>query len=465
MCSSLYAQFAKPRYNIRCVREGVFLGDIKVELFPLVAPLHTRNFDSLVTIQFYDSTAFHRVVPNFVIQGGDPNSRHGDPSTWGYGDSSQISIPAEFSNIIHARGTLGAARDANINSANSQFFVNLIENSGLNGLYTVYGKVYEGMDIVDSIALSPRVPGTERPVKKIEMFITHIGYNNNVPAVPVPSSPPDGFSGATGGLLFEWPEIPEAVLYKLQVALDSGFTNLVYNNSIGRNITTIGSFEQGLKKHYWRVASNNGGSLSGYSPVRTFTTGIKPPTLISPPDSAEGVSINPQFSWEELPGAVGYRFQLATSPSFFGSALIINQLITGVNYSVFNLAPNKRYYWRVRGIASAYEGPLSATRTFMTAGASDAGDESIPGQTKLLQNYPNPFNPETNIDFQIAEPGYVKIEIFSLLGENVATVADGEYSEGRHSIKFNAGYLPTGGYIYKLTTNHFSDKKLMLLVK
>ena len=186
------AQTGMPRYNISCEREGTFIGDIKIELFQIITPLHVYNFDSLVSIQFYDTTAFHRVVPGFVIQGGDPNSRHGDPSTWGFGDSTQTTVPAEFTNINHARGILGAARDSDINSATSQFFINVADNSSLNGQYTAYGRVYEGMAIVDNIVNSPVVPGTERPVQKIEMFITSIGVNNAVPNSPVLISPANG---------------------------------------------------------------------------------------------------------------------------------------------------------------------------------------------------------------------------------------------------------------------------------
>ena len=163
---NIFAQTGKPQYNIMCEREGTYIGDIKVELFRIITPLHVHNFDSLVSIQFYDTTAFHRVVPGFVIQGGDPNSRHGDPSTWGYGDSTQTTVPAEFTNINHARGILGAARDSDINSATSQFFINVADNSSLNGQYTAYGRVYDGMTVVDDIVNSPVVPGTERPVQK-----------------------------------------------------------------------------------------------------------------------------------------------------------------------------------------------------------------------------------------------------------------------------------------------------------
>src|ERR1043166_3519593 len=87
----------KPQYQILTKRLGDTLGITDVELFPAIAPMAVSNFDSLVGYAFYDTTAFHRVIPGFMIQGGDPNSRHGARATWGYGDPSQPTVPAEFS--------------------------------------------------------------------------------------------------------------------------------------------------------------------------------------------------------------------------------------------------------------------------------------------------------------------------------------------------------------------------------
>src|SRR6218665_4117685 len=106
-----YTYTGKPRFQILTRRNFTdTLGIINIELFPNIAPLHTRNFDSLVSTGFYDSTAFHRVVPGFVIQGGDPNTRSGLPITWGQGDPSQPTVNAEFSAARHLRGILSAAR-------------------------------------------------------------------------------------------------------------------------------------------------------------------------------------------------------------------------------------------------------------------------------------------------------------------------------------------------------------------
>ncbi|HQU99951.1 MAG TPA: peptidylprolyl isomerase, partial [Bacteroidia bacterium] len=143
----------KPRYQIVTHRAGNYLGTIQIELFPLITPLATANFDSLVNAQAYDSTAFHRVVPGFVIQGGDPNSINGPVSTWGMGNPNQPNVNAEFNVVQHIRGRMGAARDVDTNSANSQFYFCVAPALFLDGNYTVYGQVTSGMDVVDTIVL------------------------------------------------------------------------------------------------------------------------------------------------------------------------------------------------------------------------------------------------------------------------------------------------------------------------
>ena len=158
-----------PQYIISVKQGNTEFGDIVVELFPDVAPKHCHNFDSLVAIKFYDGTAFHRVIPGFMIQGGDPNSKDKPKSTWGMGDPSQTRVPAEFSNLPHERGTLSAARTMDPNSATSQFFICVAPASYLNGKYTVYGKVVSGMDVVDKIV---NVPCDDTsPKVKVEMKI------------------------------------------------------------------------------------------------------------------------------------------------------------------------------------------------------------------------------------------------------------------------------------------------------
>jgi cyclophilin family peptidyl-prolyl cis-trans isomerase len=128
------------------------LGDIKLEFYPEHAPKTVENFRELANRGFYDGLIFHRIVPNFVIQGGDPNTRDlSNRTRWGTGGPGW-NIKAEFNKNKHSRGTLSMARSQDPDSAGSQFFIVLKDSNFLDGQYTVFGRVISGMDIVDKIA-------------------------------------------------------------------------------------------------------------------------------------------------------------------------------------------------------------------------------------------------------------------------------------------------------------------------
>jgi peptidylprolyl isomerase len=130
-------------------------GIVTVELLPEVAPQHAERMKELARAGAYDNVVFHRVIDGFMAQTGDVENGNAekdfDLRRAGTGGSSLPDLPAEFSSLPHDRGTLGAARSSNPNSANSQFFINFTDNHFLNGQYTVYGRVIEGMDLVDAI--------------------------------------------------------------------------------------------------------------------------------------------------------------------------------------------------------------------------------------------------------------------------------------------------------------------------
>jgi cyclophilin family peptidyl-prolyl cis-trans isomerase len=138
------------------VKTGIIttnFGDIRVEFYPEDAPKTVENFRRLAETGFYDGLIFHRIVPGFVIQGGDPNTRGGANRTrWGTGGPGW-NIEAEFNKKKHSRGALSMARSQNPDSAGSQFFIVLKDSNFLDGQYTVFGKVISGMDdVVDKIA-------------------------------------------------------------------------------------------------------------------------------------------------------------------------------------------------------------------------------------------------------------------------------------------------------------------------
>ncbi|HJT09877.1 MAG TPA: peptidylprolyl isomerase [Candidatus Nitrosotalea sp.] len=129
-------------------------GNITLKLFNDVAPKTVANFEKLANSGFYDGTVFHRIVPEFVIQGGDPNTKNGSRDTWGMGDAG-YTIPPEFSDMNFSKYTVGMARGQDVNSGSSQFFITVGDASFLNGKYTLFGQVTSGQDVVDKIAALP----------------------------------------------------------------------------------------------------------------------------------------------------------------------------------------------------------------------------------------------------------------------------------------------------------------------
>jgi len=139
-------------------------GTIKLEFFPAAAPKHVENFMELAGKGFYDGTVFHRIVPGFVIQGGDPNTVNStDRNIWGQGGPG-YTIEEEFNDIPHDRGILSMARASDPDSAGSQFFIVLIGDeqtkNALDKQYTVFGRVIEGMDVVDKISRLQTIGGS-----------------------------------------------------------------------------------------------------------------------------------------------------------------------------------------------------------------------------------------------------------------------------------------------------------------
>ncbi|MCG6902944.1 MAG: peptidylprolyl isomerase [Rhodobacter sp.] len=162
------AEIKDPENTILLELKG---GTVTIELLPDVAPQHCARMKELARAGAYDGVVFHRVIEGFMAQTGDvANGNSGkdfDLRRAGTGGSDKPDLPAEFSKLPHDRGTIGAARSSNPNSANSQFFINFSDNHFLNGQYTVYGRVTSGMEHVDAITRGepPASPDTMITVK------------------------------------------------------------------------------------------------------------------------------------------------------------------------------------------------------------------------------------------------------------------------------------------------------------
>ena len=143
-------------------------GSIKFSMLPDIAPETVRNFLELAKSGFYNGTLFHRVIPGFMIQGGDPNTKNPDKSTWGQGGPGH-NLKAEFSSRSHLRGIVSMARAADPDSAGSQFFIVTSDSTFLDKQYTVFGEVVDGMEVADKIVDLPR-DGNDCPKQEAKML-------------------------------------------------------------------------------------------------------------------------------------------------------------------------------------------------------------------------------------------------------------------------------------------------------
>lgn len=150
----------------RAVIETNF-GRIAFDLLPELAPETVRNFVKLAGGGFYDGTLFHRVIPGFMIQGGDPNTKTDNKASWGQGGPGHT-VKAEFSSRSHRRGIVSMARAQDPDSAGSQFFIVTSDSTFLDRQYTVFGEVTEGMGVADKIVNLKR-DGNDCPLEKAQM--------------------------------------------------------------------------------------------------------------------------------------------------------------------------------------------------------------------------------------------------------------------------------------------------------
>lgn len=146
-------------------------GDIEIEFYPDLAPRHVENFIKLAKDGFYNGTIFHRVIPGFMIQGGDPNTKDTlKKETYGQGGPGH-NVKAEFNDIPHKRGIVSMARAADPDSAGSQFFIVVEDSRFLDRKYTVFGQVKKGIGVADKIVNLPR-DERDNPKERAEMTVT-----------------------------------------------------------------------------------------------------------------------------------------------------------------------------------------------------------------------------------------------------------------------------------------------------
>jgi len=196
------------QYNEKLIILETNLGTIVIEFFTEDAPNHVDNFIGLAESGFYDGTIFHRIIPGFMIQGGDPNTISGVPSTWGIGGPAER-VDAEFNTIKHNRGIVSMARSADPNSAGSQFFIIHKDSNFLDEQYTVFGRIVteESFETLDKIAAaetgeSDRPINTEQ-VKIIKVTLVNRSEVSNILELSEPERTQSTITPSTGNQKYE----------------------------------------------------------------------------------------------------------------------------------------------------------------------------------------------------------------------------------------------------------------------
>ncbi len=160
----------KTRATIAVTSKGQPMGEIVLRFFSDLAPGHVTNFVKLSKDELYNGTTFHRVIPGFMIQGGDPNSKNSDRSSHGMGGPGH-KVKAEFNSTPHKRGIVSMARANDPDSAGSQFFICVADANFLDWQYTAFGEVVSGMEVADKIVTMKR-DGRDNPLERAEMTVT-----------------------------------------------------------------------------------------------------------------------------------------------------------------------------------------------------------------------------------------------------------------------------------------------------
>jgi hypothetical protein len=286
--------------------------------------------------------------------------------------------------------------------------------------------------------------------------------------VPTALVPGDGASGVSGNPVFFWTRVPGATRYHLQVSTDAGMSgSYALNDTM---VTDTSRQVAGLLSgttYYWRVRAAVGGEYGSFSSIWHFTTGQTGPLLWSPLDGARLSTTSVQFVWSNFIGASSYHLQVAEDATFQTGLVVDNPALLDTTATVSGFVPGKQYYWRA---GARLGGPtaFSSVRSFSVIPTGVERDPQTPASFYLAQNYPNPFNPTTTIRFGVADRGQVRLEVFSVLGERVATLVDGVFEAGSYSVPFApGGEIPgtSGVYLYKLSTRTNTIVRKMLFVK
>lgn len=336
--------------------------------------------------------------------------------------------------------------------------------------------------ITDTLTGAPKYYSTFRPVTGVP-----------IPTIPSPISPGDSAKNVIREGTFEWHAATSyfQISYHLQIATDSTLgsdgaylpKNVVVDTTLSDTSKMLSEPLDSNTTYYWHVNAVNVGGSSDYSATRAFKTGALAtfppiPVPIGPAQLATNVTRSGDFSWHSSPLAAQYELQVANDYSVYqtgdsvGMFLLKNIVVdTTLADTTFRLSSpmdsSTVYFWHVRAGNRAGNSAFSGTIRFTTGTLID-GIESrhnVPGRFDLSQNYPNPFNPTTTIKYEVPKSSFVKIEVYDILGQRVATLVDAMKSPGSHVVVFNGAALASGLYFYRMSAGTYVSTREMMMIK
>ena len=296
------------------------------------------------------------------------------------------------------------------------------------------------------------------------------------PEIPVLVSPADGADEVSTKPEFDWEVAERADIYRIQIATAVEFDSILVDaDEIEGTMYSVTEELDPFTTYYWRVNASNIGGTSDWSDGWAFETGQAfpvAPVLESPDDGSTGLETEVMVLWNAVPTATHYHVQLADNNNF-ETPVVDNDGISNTFFTVSELDTATQYYWRVRAISDVGAGDWSSTWSFTTKDVTSVRELAggIPDEFNLQQNYPNPFNPTTTIRFGLPEASAVRLDIYNMIGQRVATLIDGEhYTAGTYEAMWDARdemgrEMSSGMYIYRITAGEYVNVKKMLLMK
>jgi hypothetical protein len=303
-------------------------------------------------------------------------------------------------------------------------------------------------------------------------FSAGVGFTTGTGTVTAPTTAPAilaPLAGATNQpttFTARWTKTPGATSFHLQLALDATFSRIEINDStLTDSLRSIGPLAV-TTSYFLRVRSRNqqgAGPFSGpiaFSTVNAPITTPEAPALAQPPNNAALPSAVVTLTWNPVSAVSTYEVHVARDSLF--TSIVVDSVIGRSQVALTAVATGEQYYWRVRSRTPQGSSEFSPVWKFNLQ----------PASAYLSQNYPNPFNPSTVITYNLEVPGYVELKVYSVLGQEVATIVSGVQTPGLHRAEFDIknvrggqDALASGVYFYRLKTEQYSETRKMILRK